>query len=357
MIIRRKYKNKQQGMLISALLCIGMLLPTILTGQDVYEDDDTTQSASVAVVNWVNPPQHNFHDYGDKDWAYFFAIAPYPYTIQTKDLATSCNTAIYFYKDGLSSPPLIRNDWGPGDTETILWQCLTSGTVYLRVENYNPSVFDEGTSYILQITSEIGANNGIATALSHTAIQIVWNPDRIPPNTMGFNVFGREAFSAENFSQLNSSLITVPVFDYIDEGLSSYTAYLYYVEAVDSSYQTSQYVSNLYEVTLQPGAKVGPTVLPEPLDTAGLSNTIYWTSVPEASQYQLQYSDNYVFYQPLGSSDWISPTEYTVFSLEDGERYYYRVKWRDASLDQSVWSNVVYSVQQEVSEVADWNLY
>ncbi|MCD6385328.1 hypothetical protein J7M23_06080 [Candidatus Sumerlaeota bacterium] len=326
---------------------------------DIYEDDDTTHSASIAVVNWIGPPQHNFHDYADKDWARFFAIAPYPYTIRTKDLAPNCDAVIYFYRDGLAKPPLIRDDWGAGETETIYWQCLTSGTYYLRIENYDPSVYGEATSYTLEITADIGANNGIATALCSCATQILWNPDNVPTGTIGFNVWRIEAFSKDGFIQINPTLLPGSVFDYVDEGVLPASDYIYYVEAVDSSHQHFQYTSNLYAITPSSDEKKGPTIKPEPVYTTGHTNTIEWDAVAGATEYLLQYSDNYLFYPSLGDSGWIPDTCYTVPNLEYGKRYYYRVKWRDDPYDAegSSWSKVVYSIQRNVSGVQDWTLY
>lgn len=99
----------------------------------------------------------------------------------------------------------------------------------------------------------------------------------------------------------------------------------------------------------QPNA---PTMAPEPEFTAGVSNTVSWSneSASGATQYFVGAATDSTFPEPQQialSSGWISGTTYTFENvLEDGTKYYYRVRARDAALQMSEWSSpVVFSTQ------------
>ncbi len=94
-----------------------------------------------------------------------------------------------------------------------------------------------------------------------------------------------------------------------------------------------------------------PTMNPEPEYTAGLSNTVSWSneSASGAVQYFVGASTDSTFPDPQQidlSSGWISGTSYTFDNvLQDGVKYYYRVRARDAGLNMSPWSAPVWSIQ------------
>jgi len=130
---------------------------------DRFYNDDTT-----ATLNFISPSGgaqiHNLHDTGDSDWGFFHACGGYLYTIQVRDQATSCDAAIHFYKDGLSTGPLIIDESPAGGTdEVISWSCPTTGTYYLCIRSADERLFGNGTTYTLAVTGDWGANCGLAT--------------------------------------------------------------------------------------------------------------------------------------------------------------------------------------------------
>ena len=99
--------------------------------------------------------------------------------------------------------------------------------------------------------------------------------------------------------------------------------------------------SDYFAIDLPPAS---PAMYGEPSYTAGTSNTVYWSSVPDATAYLVQRATDPSFTQGVISSPWVNATSYTFDGLADGQTYYYRVRATDWSL-HSAWSNVVFSTQ------------
>ena len=100
--------------------------------------------------------------------------------------------------------------------------------------------------------------------------------------------------------------------------------------------------------------------------TQGPSIYVSWSTVPGAADYYCQRATNAGFTTGLADSGWIPGTNTTFFSLRDGRLYYYRVKarnarlqesgWsRNARLQESGWSNVVSSTQDATRPVSNVN--
>ena len=89
-----------------------------------------------------------------------------------------------------------------------------------------------------------------------------------------------------------------------------------------------------------------PTMDPEPDFTAGAVNTVSWSdeSISGAAAYYAECSDD-GFATVFANSDWVAGLSHEFTGLADGTAYDYRVKSRDALLNESAWSGAETSTQ------------
>ncbi|MBN2172307.1 MAG: right-handed parallel beta-helix repeat-containing protein [Candidatus Krumholzibacteriota bacterium] len=92
-----------------------------------------------------------------------------------------------------------------------------------------------------------------------------------------------------------------------------------------------------------------PTLAAEPTYTQGTSNDLSWTdeSASGAAEYLAQRAGDAAFTVDIQESGWIAMTGHTFAGLTDGLPYWYRVKARDALANESAWSNVETSTQDD----------
>lgn len=117
---------------------------------DEWEDDDSCAAASTITTDG-SPQTHNFHDEGDLDWVKFTATSGKTYIIQTQNVGDNVDTVLLFY-DVCEAPPLASEDDAFGRTVRLEWDCTSSGTYYVRLQQHNPSVYGEGTNYDLSVS-------------------------------------------------------------------------------------------------------------------------------------------------------------------------------------------------------------
>jgi DNA-binding beta-propeller fold protein YncE len=121
-------------------------------GPDLYEEDDTAGKARVIVVDFKEVQRHNFHDQGDEDWVKFYGVAGESYEIKTENLSSNCDTMISVY--GSSGQTLVagpRDDFPNGEGELLSWICPMDGVYYVKVRQYDPSVYGGNTGYDLKV--------------------------------------------------------------------------------------------------------------------------------------------------------------------------------------------------------------
>jgi len=80
-----------------------------------------------------------------------------------------------------------------------------------------------------------------------------------------------------------------------------------------------------------------PALAAEPKFSRGTTNTLFWTRVPGANEYEVQASTTPDFASSL-SSGWLRGTNYTFSNLVDGAAYLYRVHCRSNSF---IWSQTL----------------
>lgn len=131
-------------------------------------------------------------------------------------------------------------------------------------------------------------------------------------------------------------------------GLSDGTLYYYQVRARDAFTLTSGW-SQTASSTQDASPPTAPSMLAEPSFTQGTANTVSWQEATDGGvggiQYLAQYASSSSFSTVLGDSGWVQGTQATFNGLSDGVRYYYRVKSRDAFLQESGFSSPVNSRQ------------
>jgi fibronectin type 3 domain-containing protein len=130
-------------------------------------------------------------------------------------------------------------------------------------------------------------------------------------------------------------------------GLTDGWTYYYRVRARDALDHVSSY-SNVVFSTQDASAPTAPFLTAEPEYTSGTANTITWTAVYDGGvggvEYEAQRSTSPAFTSVV-SSGWLRGTTFTFTGLSDGTRYFYRVHARDGFDQVGIWSNVVFSTQ------------
>jgi hypothetical protein len=184
--------GKQSLLTIGIVLLVYVVAHTpALAADDIYDylyDDDTTVTRNVFRYN--SPAQvHNLWSEGDEDWARFTAHAGYLYTVMVMDQAPDCDAIIYLYHESnLTTPAIVRDDWGPDENEIIAWESdTTSGTMLVRVTLSSDGfgAWGAGTSYTLSITFDYGPGIPLPT-ISGTSKRVTIGPEggivQVPAN-------------------------------------------------------------------------------------------------------------------------------------------------------------------------------
>jgi uncharacterized repeat protein (TIGR01451 family) len=139
---------------------LGLLAPSAdpCPYADEYEDDggsDRDDSfATASTLTTDGQPGHTFDRDKDKDWAKFEAQAGYLYTIATENLTPLADTVLELYgPDGVT---LIEgNDDGATTVASqIEWYARQSGTYFVKIYNYPPSVFGCDVGYDLTLVED-----------------------------------------------------------------------------------------------------------------------------------------------------------------------------------------------------------
>ncbi len=94
-----------------------------------------------------------------------------------------------------------------------------------------------------------------------------------------------------------------------------------------------------------------PGLDPEPQYTQGTENFLSWDDMAGsgATAYLIERAEDAAFTLGLADSGWIPGTSHTFTGLTDGQIYHYRVKSRDALLNESAWSGTEFSTQDDTA--------
>ena len=138
-------------------------------GADGFEEDDTPEMAKW--ISWQDGQfqEHNFHDEGDEDWVFFYALATHSYKIEVFDEGVNSDVVLELYEDIDGDLNLLEavND-SQGNGEVIeLFRADTDGLYRVRIHQANPSIHGIGTRYKIKVTDETGGIPGILMVLVH----------------------------------------------------------------------------------------------------------------------------------------------------------------------------------------------
>jgi hypothetical protein len=222
---------------------------------------------------------------------------------------------------------------------------LPGGTIYWRVSSIdnagNESSFSTADDFTIDITSP-----AVPTLTIYT-------PDPTNDNTPTLSWSNESASGAAKYriqistaSDFSSFLVNdgnVTATSYTPSSALSEGVVYWRVSSIDGVGNESSFPA-ADSFTIDIAAPTAPSLTDEPTYTAGTSNTVGWTSVSGASEYYAESSTSSSFTSPMGSG-WIATTSHTFSGLTDGQIYYYRVKARDSALNESGWSNIVSSTQ------------
>ncbi|MFH2120776.1 MAG: 6-bladed beta-propeller [Pseudomonadota bacterium] len=136
-------------------------------GPDAYEDDNTREKASVIILNDENHQRHNFHAAGDVDWVKVYAVKDQVYEMKAGNLGIA-DAVLELYKAGDVTTDLIAglgDLGGAGEDELVSWTAPDSGIYYLKVRQYDPGIFGEGTHYDLKVYRPTAPDIGTITGI------------------------------------------------------------------------------------------------------------------------------------------------------------------------------------------------
>ena len=214
---------------------------------DAYEIDDTTPEASLLVVNDTLPQSHNFHDYGDLDWARFLAVDGESYTVWVGSPGAMCDPVLVLSWEDETLGPLsiLIDDAGYGEAENAIWDSTMTGPVYVQVRNYDPSDTGSETHYALEVEALYGISNGRVIDRGMDWLLLGWDPSTDP------SILFYEIYQSRNSSGGYELIASLPVSAsrYTDADLLSDTAYYYRIHEVDSYFNRHSLGSEFFGTT------------------------------------------------------------------------------------------------------------
>ena len=136
--------------IVLAVFCVLFTTATVSANPDIYEEDDSSEQASVIVLNSNLPQSHNFHDPGDADWVKFYAIKGETYTISARNMGNS--DILMELRDGYSRELIqSQNNGGEGKDENLFWNCTQENIYYVKIHNADPDAWYKNSEYDLEI--------------------------------------------------------------------------------------------------------------------------------------------------------------------------------------------------------------
>ena len=130
------------------------LTPDTYEGAGGGARDDTRASASTITTG--GQPGHTFDVYGDADWATFVSQPGYLYTIYTANLTPTfdlsgfyADTLLELYAAEWTTPVDSNDDYAGSYDSRVQFRATGALTYYLRVRNFNPSVYGCNVGYDL----------------------------------------------------------------------------------------------------------------------------------------------------------------------------------------------------------------
>lgn len=242
------------------------------------------------------------------------------------------------------------------DTTYVVADLMHGATYYYRLKSRDEDLVESMWSNVVSCTQDAYAPITQATALPATVASatfpVNWSAVDAVSGVAEVRIYYRRgtagAFQLYNTVASGSST----TFDTTQTGGDGdYYLYTVGVDNVGNVEADPSMPDVQTTVMTDPGGLTAPLIAAEPAYTRGLSNTVSWL-VPGGTQESVLECSTDPGFDPgdiVSSSGWVSLQSFTVSSLTDGERYYYRVKSRDAGQTETSWSNMVESVQDDLA--------
>jgi fibronectin type 3 domain-containing protein len=235
-------------------------------------------------------------------------------------------------------PPMFYSDWTLRVGEAQMGG-FTKDTLYLRRNDNQPSAGD---------STAPAAPTGLSATLVSSTVSLDWNNNG-ESDLYAYDIF-RSTTSGSGYSKIN--LVRSKDSNYIDANIVIGTTYYYVVKAVDTSFNSSGYssqVSVTFSDTTPPAAPTGLTA------TAGNG----WAMLNWNNNNEGDLAGYNVFQSMAWDGDYIqlnssllSSSDYIDNTVTNGMTYYYIVTAVDTSSNESEGSNVVSATPQFVVDIA-----
>ena len=129
---------------------------------DMYEDDDTFETAADYDPESHEVQRHNFDNYGDEDWIKFTGRAGELYRIKVHNADVRCDAMIDLYD--AQENFLASSDWGwAGDNEVLEYEAEADGDYFVKISQYNAEVHGVQTGYDLIVYRPVAHVEAIFT--------------------------------------------------------------------------------------------------------------------------------------------------------------------------------------------------
>lgn len=128
---------------------------------DTYEDDNTCKDANDIQRHEIQ--HHNFHSQEDQDWVKFDGTEGEIYRIEVTDADVLCDAVIEVYNDHCELLASYDQGWA-GDDEIYEFDKTTyNGSYYVKICQYDASVYGAFTGYDLRVYAPTGYAAAIFT--------------------------------------------------------------------------------------------------------------------------------------------------------------------------------------------------
>ncbi|NQU45306.1 VCBS repeat-containing protein [bacterium] len=217
---------------------------------DAYEVDDGADQASEYILSdlpgFSTSQLHSFHDEGDADWIKFYVPAGSAYTVKVTDPNSACDAKIELYASTTATLPLASVDnEGEGVGEQLSWSFTWTGYYYAKIYGFDPLVSGDATSYTLEVSSNTGANAGLAATLGSTSLSCSWSAG-LRPGDIGYNLYRKNDPDGE-WTKVNA--VPIGTNDFDDTVLEPDTIYYYMVRVETIGGDEPQWTPIFYGTT------------------------------------------------------------------------------------------------------------